>query len=169
MNETINQTINQTIQKIPELFGSTLPVTSSPIFDIYLITLMTSLFITLVNKYLSDQTKIRALKEEMKELRKSHREFMVKDPKKAQKIQQEMMKKNMESMKHTMNPKIMLTTMLPMIFLIGILRQYYGPFGLITDFGFGFWFLWQPWGWLGTYIFFSMINSILLKKVLDVA
>ncbi|MDA3855731.1 MAG: hypothetical protein PF569_05705 [Candidatus Woesearchaeota archaeon] len=164
MNETINETINQTIQKIPELFGSTLPVTSSPILDIYLITLLTSSFITLVNKYMSDQTKIRALKVEMKDLRKEHRELMIKDPKKAQKIQQAMMKKNLENMKHTMNPKIMIITMLPMLFLIGILRQYYGPFGEFFNF-LGF----TMFGWLGTYIVFSIINSLILKKVLDVA
>lgn len=164
MNETINETLNKIIPEIPELFDSTFSVTFSPVFDIYLITLVTSLFITIVNKYMSDQTKIRALKAEMKIMRKEHRSLMVKDPKKAQKIQQEMMKKNMENMKHTMNPKIMLITMLPMIFLIGILREYYGSSGEFFNF-LGF----TTFGWLGTYIVFSIINSLILKKVLDVA
>lgn len=138
-------------------------MTMSPILDIFLISLAGSLFVTLVNKYLSDQVKIKALREEMKELRKKSKEVMMKDPKKAQIIQQQMMQKSLENMKHSMNPKIMLTTMIPMLLLLGFVKKYYSPFGEFLNLGF------TTFGWLGSYIVFSIISSIILKKLLDVA
>jgi len=161
INSTINESINQTVGKI---LGHTVPLTVSPVIDIYLITLMTALFITLVNKYLSDQVAIKALKLEMKESQKKMRKIMKKDPKKAQKMQQDHMKKSFEMMKHNMNPKIMLTTMIPILVVFGYMRTLYGPLGeFFNVFGF------TTFGWLGTYITFSIINSIILKKLLNVA
>lgn len=88
---------------------------------------------------------------------------MVKDPQKAQAIQQEMMKKSFESMKHAMNPKVLIITMIPMLLLIGLVKNLYSPFGDILNLGF------VQFAWLGTYIVFSIIWSIALKKLLDVA
>lgn len=168
LNETINQTINQTANVTstvaPNLFGLVVPITGSVTLDIYLISLIASLFITLVNKYIGDQAKIKALKAEMKEMRKKQKDIMKeKDPKKMQEFQQKMMAKSMENMKHSMNPKIMLTTMIPMLLLFGAVRVAYGSFGEFLDLGF------TQFGWFGTYFCFSIINSILLKKLLDVA
>ena len=162
--EGINQSIAQNASQIPTLLGYTAPFTNNPIVDIYLVTLVTSLFITLVNKYLSDQVAIKALRLEMKESQKKMRKVMKKDPKKAQKMQQAHMKKSFEMMKHTMNPKIMLTTMVPILVIFGYMRTLYSPLGEFFNI-FGF----TTFGWLGTYIVFSIINSIVLKKVLDVA
>lgn len=162
--------MNETLSEIPTILGQTLPFTMSPTLDIFLISLLGSLFITLVNKYLSDQIKIKALRKEMKQLQKESRKMMAKDPKKAQALQQQLMKKNLENMKHAMNPKIMAITMLPMLFLFFLIRTHYGGFGeFFTLFGYSIGFLGMPWGWLGTYIAFSIINSIALKKLLDVA
>lgn len=164
INKTLNETINQTATQMPLLFGHTLPITNSLVLDIYLITLVTSLFVTLVNKYLGDQENIKRLRGEMKELQKEIRKHAIKDPKKAQALQKEMMKKNMENMKHAFNPKIMFTTMIPMSTMFIYVRAAYGPFGEFFNF-LGF----THFGWLGTYLVFSIINSILLKKILDVA
>lgn len=165
MNETLNQTVidavNETV--IPLFLGKTLPIMTSATVDIFLISLVGALFTTLVNKYLSDQVKIKALRKEMKSLNKKMREVMKKDPKKAQGMQAEIMKKNMENMKHAMNPKIMLVTMIPMLFLFFFIRTHYTHLGEFFDLGF------TTFGWLGTYITFSIINSMILKKVLDVA
>ena len=65
MNETLNETITQTVA--PLLAGNSIPLTTSPIMDIFLIALVGSLFTTLVNKYMTDQVKIKALKKDMKE------------------------------------------------------------------------------------------------------
>jgi uncharacterized membrane protein (DUF106 family) len=74
------------------------------------------------------------------------------------------MKKNFENMKHAMNPKILVITMLPMLLLFFFVKTYYTHFGeFFTPFDL------VSWGWLGTYIVFSIINSIALKKILDVA
>jgi uncharacterized membrane protein (DUF106 family) len=163
VNSTINQTANQTTSQIPIILGSSLPLTFSPVLDIVIISFLVSAFVTLVNKFLGDQTKIKALKEEMKELKKKSRKLMTKDPKKAQQVQQEMMQKTMENMKHSMNPKIILTTAIPMILFLGLVRNLYAPFGNILDLGF------TQFTWLGTYLIASIIWSMLLKKVLDVA
>jgi len=162
MSEIINQTINETI--VPLLMGKyTIPLTSTPTVDIFLLALIGALFTTLVNKYMNDQVKIKALRADMKGLQKKVREMMKKDPKKAQILQKEIMKKNFENMKHTMNPKIMMTTMIPMLVLFFFIRKHYSHFDVILNLGF------TQFGWLGTYIVFSIIASIFLKKVLDVA
>ncbi len=160
INESINQSVSQTIL----VLGQNIPFTGSYTLDIYVITLVASLFITLVNKYLSDQVAIKALKQEMKESQKKMRKIMAKDPKKAQVLQQEHMKKSFEMMKHTMNPKIMLVTMIPMMAMFFYVRALYGPFGEFFNF-LGL----TTFGWFGTYLIFSIINSIILKKILDVA
>jgi len=156
--------INQTNQTISTILGHTVPISSSPTIDIYLITVLVSLFMTLTNKYLSDQVAIKALRKEMKELQAKMKKVMRKDPKKAQMLQKEIMKKNLENMKYTMNPKIMLFTLLPMILVFSFIRKYYSHLGeFFNVFGL------THFGWLGTYILFSIINSIILKKLLDVA
>ena len=77
MNETINQSVNITHEIIKNGgINNLIPFTGSIIIDIYLISLIVSLFITLVNKYFLDQVKIKALKAEMQELRKKQREYM---------------------------------------------------------------------------------------------
>ncbi len=113
----MNQTLNETAMQVSQVLGQNLPITNSPTMDIFLISLVGALFITLINKYFSDQVKIRALRKEMKDLQKKSREMMSKDPKKAQVLQKELMKKNLENMKHAMNPKIMIITMAPMLLL----------------------------------------------------
>jgi len=165
MNETINQTLQSVVDtSAGTLFGHSLPLTSSPTWDIFILTLFTSLFITLVNKFFSDQVAIKALRKEMKTLQKEMRKVMAKDPKKAQTMQQQIMKKNMENMKYAFNLKVMMITMVPMMFMFIAVRQLYTPFGEFFNL-LGF----TTFGWLGTYILFSMINSIIMKKFLDVA
>ncbi len=169
MNDTINQTINDTATTIltqNEVAGIMFPLTGSPTMDIFLVTLLVALFTTLVNKKFSDQVKIKALRAEMKELQKKMREHIKgKNPQKAQAIQQEIMKKNMENIKHAMNPKILLITMIPLLVVFSFISQVFGEFGEFFTFPIFGW----TFGWLGTYIIFSIINSIILKKVLDVA
>lgn len=167
MNETLNSTLeltNQTLTNVSQVMGINLPVSGSPLMDIILITLITSLFITLVNKKFSDQVKIKALRAEMKELQKKMRKQMAKDPKKAQALQKKIMEKNMENFKHAFNMKVMMITMIPMMFVFLFLGRYYSVFGeFFTPVSF------ISWGWLGSYLLFSIVWSIVLKKVLDVA
>jgi uncharacterized membrane protein (DUF106 family) len=170
MNESLNNTIynistNTNITENLTLFGQNIPITNSPTIDIFLISLIVSLFVTLVNKYLSDQVKIKALRKEMKSLQKEMRSVMVKDPEKAKKIQAKIMQKNLENMRHAFNPRIMLITMFPMFFVFYLIKVYYSHLGEFFKFPI---FGWE-FGWLGSYIIFSIFNSLLLKKILDVA
>lgn len=161
LNETVTNAVNETV--VPLILGHSVPISSSPLIDIAMLALVGALFTTLVNKFLSDQVKIKALRAEMKTLQKKVRDMMKKDPKKAQALQGEIMKKNMENMKHAMNPKIMIVTMIPMLFLFFFIRTHYGHFGEFWNLGF------TEFGWLGTYFVCSIFFSIFLKKVLDVA
>jgi uncharacterized membrane protein (DUF106 family) len=165
MNDTLNETIvnvvNDTV--IPMILGQSVPVTSSPVIDIAILALVGAFFTTLVNKFLSDQVKIKALRVEMKTLQKKVRDMMKTDPKKAQSLQGDIMKKNMENMKHALNPKVMIITMIPMLFLFFFIRTHYAHMGEFLNLGF------TTFGWLGTYFVFSIISSLILKKVLDVA
>ena len=165
MNETINESVNETVTQIPEILGVVVnvPLTFHPVADIFFLTVITALFTTIIRKYLTDQAHIRALRKDMKDLQKKMRDTMKKDPNKAQKLQQEIMKKNMENMKNEMNPKIMLTTMIPLLFVFFLARKLYEPSGDILFLGF------TEFTWLGTYIIFSIINSIIIKKILNVA
>jgi uncharacterized membrane protein (DUF106 family) len=165
INETLNQTINQAITNNENSFLSHyIPFTGFPAADIFIITFIVAIFTTIVNKHMTDQVKIKALKKEMKELQKEMREHIKGNkPKKAQAVQQKIMKKNMELMKHSMNFKMMMVTMLPLILLFSLVSHWYGHFGDILNLGFA------QFGWLGTYIIFSIVNSIMLKKILDVA
>jgi len=161
----MNTTINETVVSNITLIGQNVPLTGSPSIDIFLITLVIALFTTLVNKHFTDQVAIKASRAEMKELQKKMRKEMTKNPEKAKQLQSEIMKKNLENMKHSMNLKVMLITMGPLLFIFTLLPKYYGHFGeFFTPFG-GI----VEFGWLGTYILFSIINSMALKKVLDVA
>lgn len=161
MNQTLTETLTQ---DSTEIFGYTLPLLGDPVYDLLIITLVASLFITLVNKKFSDQVRLKALRAEMKKLQKEMRSVMTKDPQAAQKIQQKIMRKNMENMKEVFNLKVLAITAIPLMVVFLFVSHHYGHFG---DF---FNFLWIfQFGWLGTYIVFSLIWSILLKKVLDVA
>lgn len=162
-NESLNAT-KEAVENGSEYFmASSLPFTVSPLIDIFIYSLAVSLFITLVNKYMTDQVKIKALRAEMKELQKKMKSIASKDPEEARKLQQQIFQKNMENMKHNMNPKILIITMIPALIVLFHISQGYSQFGEFWDLGF------TQFGWLGSYITFSIINSLLLKKLLKVA
>ena len=160
MNDTINETATTTST---EIAGISIPFTTIPAFDIFLLSLATSAFITIVNKHFTDQAKIKALRKEMKDMQKKLREKMKEDPDKAKEIQQEIMKKNFETMKQSFRPQVFLITGIPLLFVFMFIAGNYGQFGDILNLG-----LFEV-GWLGSYIIFSIANSIILKKVLNVA
>ena len=168
-NENINQTLAQNIsQNVSSLepatfIGLTVPFSYSPLVDLLIVSFIAALFTTLLNKYLTDQVAIKALREEMKKKQKEMKEIMKTNPKAAQTLQMDIMKKNMELFKHSFNFKIMAITLLPMIFIFTQIRSGYNSYEVILDLGF------MSFGWLGTYLILTIICSILLKKVLKVA
>lgn len=166
MNSTLLTNVtNSTAQNVPPLtfLGFHLPFTYSPTIDIYIISFLASLFVIIITKYLTDQDKIKMVRKELKEMQKKLKEMMKIDPKKVGSMQKEIMRKNAENLKNSLSIKVMLTTMIPMLLVFGVTQHYYAQFGQFFHiFGFSF-------GWFGTYFIFSIINSIVLKKLLDVA
>jgi uncharacterized membrane protein (DUF106 family) len=96
------------------------------VFDSWLAILIVSVVITVLStiayKYLTDQKKMKALKAEMKEFQKKLKILSREDPKKALKMQQEMMSKNLELMKHSLKPT--LYTLIPIIIIFGWLNAH---------------------------------------------
>lgn len=114
--------------------------------------------ITLAYKYLTDQTKMKELKTEMKDMQKKMKE-MKDQPGKMMEMQKEAMKRNMEYMKHSMKPTLF--TFIPIIIIFGWLRNYYTALGNPPV------FLGLTWIW--AYIIFSIVISIVLRKVLKIS
>lgn len=125
--------------------------------NLFIVSLILTGIITLAYKYLTNQTKMRELKEEMKNMQKSMKEMKDK-PDKMMAMQKETMKKNMEYMKHSMKPTLF--TFLPIIIIFGWLRGYYDALGNPQV------FLGLTWIWV--YIIFSLVISIALRKVLKI-
>ncbi|MBU4070256.1 MAG: DUF106 domain-containing protein [Nanoarchaeota archaeon] len=117
-----------------------------------------SLFITLLQKYATDQKEMRRIKKEQKELQEEMKKYK-EHPEKLMSLQ----KKQFEFM-----GPMMKLSMRPMVFsgipLILFFRWFWDFFNVLGDpkfFGFLSWF------WF--YLIGSMIFSMILKKVLDVA
>lgn len=93
----------------------------NPALGIGLISILISLVITIVYKYVTDQNLMKSLKTEMKALQKEMKEL--KDhPEKAMKVQKQAMETNMKYMMHSMKPTLF--TMLPIILIFGWLNAH---------------------------------------------
>jgi len=92
-----------------------------PLWGIILISVVLTFFITLVYKLVTDQTKMKALKQELKSIQKdmkSHKD----NPEKMMEIQKGAMQKNLEYMKHSFKP--MIFTMIPILIVFGWLNAH---------------------------------------------
>lgn len=87
---------------------------------IIIISLGITIITTLAYKYLTDQKKMKALREEMKAYQAKIKKLSKTEPDKALKMQSEMMSKNTELMKQSFKP--MLFTFLPLIIIFGWLN-----------------------------------------------
>jgi len=140
------------------MFG---PVMGLPApLNLFIISFILTGAITLAYKYLTDQGKMKELKDEMKNMQKKMKE-MKDQPDKVMSMQKDAMKKNMEYMKHSMKP--MLFTFVPIIIVFGWLRSY---FDIQAAAGTPFSFFGLSWLW--SYIIFSLVISIVLRKIMKV-
>ena len=139
----------------------TLPPQWSLIIISFIITLLT----TLSYKYLTNQTEMKLLKEDLTRLKgdmKKHRD----SPEKISTVNKELMEKNLKYMRHSMRP--MLFTFIPIIIIFSWLRATFLPTGDLFSWGFRLW----PWGtgigWLWTYLLSSIIFSTLMRKLFKI-
>lgn len=157
------ENIASNVSSIPTFIFLEVPFSTGPFLDILIISLIASLFTTLLTKYLTDQTTIKALRAEMKKKQKAMREMLKKNPQKAQAMQNDLMKSNMEIFKHSFSIKMLAITAIPLLYVFTQIRIGYMHYDYIMNLGF------ITFGWLGTYLILTIICSIILKKLLDVA
>lgn len=128
-----------------------------PFWGLLILTLVLNIITTLAYKYFTDQELLKSIKEETKEIQKQMKELKS-QPDKLLELQKKSLEKSMQSFKQSIKP--MLITTLPLIAIIGYLNVYYA--GLDNP------KLFLIFGWLGTYIIFSLIFNIALRKLLKV-
>lgn len=124
-----------------------------PFYSLALISFVVTLFSTLAQKWLTNQEHLKHLKQRQKELQKELKK--TKDEDLLKELNLEMLNLTGVMFKSSMKP--LLVTFIPLIILFTWLRGVYGgEVPLIS-------------GWLWYYIGFSLISSIILRKILDVA
>ena len=130
-----------------------------PALAIFLLSFFISLLTTVVYKISTNQKLMKDLKDEIKTLQQQARDLKD-NPEKAMDVQKKSMETNMKYMSHSMRPTFI--TFLPLIFLFGWMRTHFTETEIIIPF-----INWNI-GWLGAYILFSILFSIILRKVLKV-
>lgn len=140
---------------------------SFPLLSIMLFSFLITLVFTIVYKKFTNQEKMKELKDKQKELQEKSKQF--KDsPNKMLELQKEMMSLSTEQMRASL--KITVITLLPFILFFNFLRDIYTSAGIgniiywhanVPVFGDGA-------GWFLSYIIFSTVFSILLRKMLKV-
>jgi len=122
-----------------------------PRVSLIIISLLVSLFITLVNYFVLDKDKMRESKARQKAIQeemKKHKD----NPSKVMELQKEMMSHSMETMKHSFKP--MLITFVPIIIFFGLMRDWYATTEIAKN-------------WLWYYIGGSLVGSIAFRKIFN--
>lgn len=128
----------------------------NPLTALLIISFILTLVTTLAYKYLTDQNKIKALKDELKSIQEDMKKFKD-DPKKIIELQKQSFQKGfIDMMKHQMKPLII--TLVPLFVVFNWLRVTYAAFG---DLIFGL-------GWFGIYFISAILFSMILRKLFRV-
>ena len=142
-----------------------------PLLSITLLSFLITLVLTLLYKKFSDQEGIKNAKARTKELQEKMKNE--KDQTKIMELQKEMLALSAEQMRYSMKP--MLITFLPLIAVFAGLRALFSNVGDIIPWSFnipGFCRVLpgvcNGAGWFLCYVIFSMIFSIILRKVFKV-
>ena len=122
-----------------------------------IISFILTAIITVIYKYMTDQELMKTLKEDIKAMQKQMKELKD-NPEKMMAVQKEAMQKNMKYMMHSMKPTLI--TFIPIIIIFGWLRSHYNALGN-PDIFLGL-------SWIWTYIIFSVILSMTMRKILKI-
>ena len=123
-------------------------IQSYPKSSIVIISVLVSLFITLVNFFVLDKERMREIKKKQKELNEQIKNHT--DPKKKMELTQEMMQHTMESMRHSFKP--MIFTLIPMLIVFSLIR---GAFNTTSIAGHWFWY----------YFISAIVASMVFRKL----
>ncbi len=134
-------------------------VAISPLVGIIFVSLILSFISTIAWKYLTDQTLLKDIRERTKKVHEEFKKYKS-DPKKLAELNSKMAKENLEAMKiqYKQSIKPMIVTLVPFALTFVWIRKTYEPFGdIFLNMG-GIW----------TYIVFSVVFSMVLRKVMKV-
>jgi len=137
-------------------------VAAYPVAFIIFISLVVTIVTTLVYKKFTNQHELKELKERLSTLQKKMREDK-NDSNKMLEIQKELAEKNIEYMKHSFKP--MFITFIPLIIVFWWLS---GLFNGITGGTVAVPLLERSVNWIWIYIIFSLIFSLILRKVMKI-
>ena len=124
-------------------------IQNNPRISIIVLAFIVTLFITIVNYFMTDRDRMKEIKEKQKRLRTELKQYKD-NPQKMMEINKQMMEDMPEQLKHSFKP--MLVTIIPLLILFKWLRATF----LITSIA-GSWFWW--------YIVASIAFSMILRKV----
>jgi len=126
-------------------------------FGLMIVSLLLTTLVTLATKFFTDQHLMKSLKDEMKEMQNKLKDTTQTVEQKMG-LQKDILEKNMKYMKHSFKP--MLITFLPIIIIFSWLRGYYIALGdpkVLLGLS-----------WLWSYLIFSIVFSMLLRKLLKI-
>jgi len=124
-------------------------IQNSPRISIIVLSLLVTLFITIVTFFMTDRKRMKEIRDKQKELRQEIKKYRD-NPAKMMELNKQMMEDMPEQLKHSFKP--MLVTIIPLILLFGWLRATFASTSIAST-----WFWW--------YIGASIISSILLRKI----
>jgi uncharacterized membrane protein (DUF106 family) len=127
-------------------------IEANPKVTIVLFAMAITLFVTLITKHFTDQTRIKELKQMQKNCQNKIKEKKG-DIQSQAELQKQMLTHSMEMMKHSMKP--MLITMIPLLLLFNWIRGMYSQTDIATSW---FWF----------YLVASLVSSPIFRKLLKV-
>ena len=123
---------------------------ASPKYSIAVFSVVVTLISTLVQKHFTDQEHLKSLKKRQKEIQAEIKK--AKEPSVMQELNAEMLQLTGVMFKKSMKP--MFVTIIPFLILFSWLRSIYVP--VLS-------------GWLWYYLGYSILASVVLRKVLKVA
>ena len=124
---------------------------ANPKVSIVILAFLVTLVMTLITKYVTDQKRIKELKDKQKECKINLKKFKIGSPD-YMKVQSEMMNCSMEIFKKSFKP--LLISFIPLILFFWWIRGIYSE--VLSS-------------WLWWYIPAGIISSMILRKVLKVA
>lgn len=131
-------------------------------WSVIILSFLITLLITVIYKYTTDQNYMKEIRTKQKQYQKEMKDLRD-DPKAMMEKQKEAMSLTGKYFKHSMKP--MIYTFLPIILIFGWMRTQYIVEGVsVKMLNLGI----VNFGWLGTYIIFSIIFSTLIRKIMKV-
>lgn len=128
-------------------------MTANPKISLAVISVVVTFIATLAHKHLTDQEHMKNLKKRQKEIQKELKGC--KDEKILKELNSEMLKLTGVMMKSSFRP--MFVTIIPFLILFAWIRGIYGGEPPVLS------------GWIWYYLGFSVVSSIIIRKIMKVA